>query len=298
MSSSSRTEEFGAVSRGQTFTYEPEKLVLITDKSHPLYDERVNLPVPEALVLSIMAYGVIKPIVCRKNGTHTDGSAIIEVVDGRQRTRATVEANRRLVAAGQRPLLISAVMRRAGEQDAIGCMITTNEVVVVDDVVTKAAKLARFLMHGHSRQEAQIVFGLKPRGIDELEAIANLSPKAQEQLRAREISYSCALELAKLPSTEQASMLQTAADEPKENSITPKDKSKRLTAAAVKRASGRAKTTKSKHKSRPAKILVKMIKNVEAGNVRGSASFKQGVLVALKWAIGGDSVSLGEIEES
>ena len=285
MSSSSRTEEFGAVSRGQTFTYEPEKLVLITNKSHPLYDERVGLPVSEALVLSIMAYGVIKPIVCRKNGTLPDGSAIIEVVDGRQRTKATVEANKRLVAAGQRPILISAVMRRAGEQDAIGCMITANEVNVIDDIVTKALKLVRFLeVYKGSREEAQILFGLKPKGIDELRAIASLSPKAQEQLRSREISYSCALELAKLPSSEQASMLQISADEPKEHGIT--DKSKRLTAAAVKRASGR---TKLKRRSRPAKILVEMIKIVQGGSVRGSASFKEGVLAALKWSIGDDS---------
>ena len=29
---------------------EPEKLTLITDESHPLYDERVHLPVNEELV--------------------------------------------------------------------------------------------------------------------------------------------------------------------------------------------------------------------------------------------------------
>lgn len=76
--------------RENMFRVEPEKMVLVTDENHPLYDPRVHLPLRENLVLNIMAHGVKEPILIRKNGD------TFEVVDGRQRVKHAIEANKRL----------------------------------------------------------------------------------------------------------------------------------------------------------------------------------------------------------
>jgi hypothetical protein len=39
--------------------FEPENLHLVTDKTHPLYDERIHLPISEAMVLNIMDQGFL-----------------------------------------------------------------------------------------------------------------------------------------------------------------------------------------------------------------------------------------------
>src|SRR5512137_1971108 len=113
MTMTNRTQDAGAAARGQTFSYLPEALTLVRDKSHPLYDERVDLPPDEAAVLSIMRHGVIKPITVRKNGYMNGGTAVIEVMDGRSTVIAAAEANRRLLKAGRDPILVPAIIRRA-----------------------------------------------------------------------------------------------------------------------------------------------------------------------------------------
>ena len=88
------------------FHLPPEDLVLILDKDHPLYDERVELPPDESVVLNMMKYGVRVALEVRKDGPE------IQVVDGRRRTINARETNRRLVAEGRDPLLVKVVLAR------------------------------------------------------------------------------------------------------------------------------------------------------------------------------------------
>ncbi len=44
---------YGASGKTNVLTFEPESLHLVTDKTHPLYDERVHLPIDEGMVLNI-----------------------------------------------------------------------------------------------------------------------------------------------------------------------------------------------------------------------------------------------------
>ena len=46
----STKEVWQADAAGSLLLYEPENLTLITDPAHPLYDERVHLPVDEAQI--------------------------------------------------------------------------------------------------------------------------------------------------------------------------------------------------------------------------------------------------------
>jgi hypothetical protein len=99
--------------RGNLFLVPPEDITIIgldteDGPEHPLFDERVLLPVDEALARNIAIHGVIEPVVIRKNGDD-----VIEVIDGRQRVRSARLANERLEAEGKEPVLVP-VVRRVG----------------------------------------------------------------------------------------------------------------------------------------------------------------------------------------
>lgn len=99
---------YGASGKTNVLTFEPENLHLVTDKTHPLYDERIHLPISEAMVLNIMDQGVLEPIIVWKDPE----TGLSCVVDGRQRVRHTLEANKRLLKEGKEPLLVPAVAKR------------------------------------------------------------------------------------------------------------------------------------------------------------------------------------------
>ncbi|WP_338580403.1 hypothetical protein VXE06_16430 [Klebsiella oxytoca] len=101
-------DAYGASGKSNVLFFEPEKLYLVTDKAHPLYDERIHLPINEAMVLNIMDQGVLEPIIIWKDPE----SGMTCVVDGRQRVRHTLEANKHLVKSGESPLLVPAVAKR------------------------------------------------------------------------------------------------------------------------------------------------------------------------------------------
>lgn len=66
-------DAYGASGKTNVLMFEPEKLHLVTDKTHPLYDERINLPIDEGMVLNIKELGVLEPITVWKdpeNGIH------------------------------------------------------------------------------------------------------------------------------------------------------------------------------------------------------------------------------------
>ncbi|MGK3285919.1 hypothetical protein ACSLOY_28170, partial [Klebsiella pneumoniae] len=61
----------GASGKTNVLTFEPENLHLVTDKTHPLYDERIHLPISEAMVLNIMDQWWSKYVETLKPNTQT-----------------------------------------------------------------------------------------------------------------------------------------------------------------------------------------------------------------------------------
>ncbi|HHT0475637.1 TPA: hypothetical protein ACTW83_003826 [Klebsiella michiganensis] len=74
-------DAYGASGKTNVLMFEPENLHIVTDKAHPLYDERIHLPLSEAMVLNIMDQGVLEPIIVWKDPE----TGLSCVVDGRQR---------------------------------------------------------------------------------------------------------------------------------------------------------------------------------------------------------------------
>lgn len=95
-------EVYGASGKTNVLTFEPEHLHLITDKTHPLYDERAHLPIDEGMVLNIAELGVLEPIIVWKDPE----TGLTCVVVGRQRVKHTTEANKLRLKEGKDPLLV------------------------------------------------------------------------------------------------------------------------------------------------------------------------------------------------
>lgn len=199
---------YGAAGRDELLWFRPEDLVVVTDPKHPLYDERVNLPLSEALVLSVMADGVIEAITVRKNGETSDGTPIVEVVFGRQRVRAACEANRRFKAQRKELILVPATRRRGEDADLFGVMITENEQRQDDTPLARARKCARYMQFGKSELDASIRFGVTTTTIRSWLALLECAPEVQALVEKGEMPASIAVKLAKLPREEQPAVLE------------------------------------------------------------------------------------------
>ena len=183
--------------RRQSFLLPPEDLVLITDKDHPLYDERVELPPDEKIVRNMMKYGVRVALKVRKDGES------IEVVDGRRRTINAREANRRLVEEGRDPLLVACEVSRGTDQDHADEMTMLNELRRGDDPITKARKIQRYLDSGRTVEEASMVWGVGEASIKNYLKMLDCAPAVQEAVAAGRLGFTAAQPLAKLPRAEQ-----------------------------------------------------------------------------------------------
>lgn len=101
-------DAYGASGKTNVLMFEPENLFLVTDKTHPLYDERINLPIDEGMVLNIKELGVLEPIIVWKDPENGRSCVVV----GRQRVRHTLEANKLLLKEGKTPLLVPGVVKR------------------------------------------------------------------------------------------------------------------------------------------------------------------------------------------
>ena len=157
-------DAYGASGKTNVLMFEPENLHLVTDKTHPLYDERIHLPISEAMVLNIMDQGVLEPIIVWKDPE----TGLSCVVDGRQRVRHTLEANKRLLKEGKEPLLVPAVAKRGSAVRMAQAMVSANEIRQADTPLGRAKKMADALERGHDEVNRQIaLFGKKSSSVSE-----------------------------------------------------------------------------------------------------------------------------------
>ena len=149
---------YGASGKTNVLTFEPENLHLVTDKTHPLYDERIHLPISEAMVLNIMDQGVLEPIIVWKDPE----SGLACVVDGRQRVRHTLEANKRLSKESKEPLLVPAVTKRGSAVRMAQAMVSANEIRQADTPLGRAKKMTASLDHNPDSIKELHAMVLKP----------------------------------------------------------------------------------------------------------------------------------------
>lgn len=194
----------GSLGRTDLHWYDPNDLVLVEDPNHPLYDERVNLPPHEGTVLSITKYGVLEPVLARVNGQTDEGKTIVEVMDGRQRTRCARIANERLLKDGREPHRVPVILKKPTNGDAMGIMIVANEVRQQDGPLVRARKLHRYMEHGHDMEDVMATFGIKSQTtIKNLLGLLDLDEKVQEEVDKGRVSMSIAKKLTVFPREQQ-----------------------------------------------------------------------------------------------
>src|SRR5208337_4561809 len=127
--------------------FDPDNVVLVDDKTSAIYDERVENDFKESLVLNMMfapdgvPQGVLQPLTGRRN-TETGK---VEIVVGRQRTKAAREANRRLKKQGIEPIRLPVWIRRANDQKSMAMLISENEHRTDDSPMNRAKKAQRYI---------------------------------------------------------------------------------------------------------------------------------------------------------
>ena len=196
-------DAYGAEGQTNELRFDPEKLTLVVDENHPLYDARVHNQFDEAMVLNIMHYGVMVPIVIAKD-TET---GLTVVVDGRQRVINTREANRRLRNQGRQPVLVPATIRRAAGADLAGVMVSTNELRQDDTPLGRAVKMARIMGFGKTEEELSIIFGCTLQTVKNTLALLDCPKVVRDAVEVGRVNVGHALALSKLPVEEQREKL-------------------------------------------------------------------------------------------
>ena len=193
--------------RGSVYILDPDSIVIIgvdtnDGPEHPLYDERIKWPLDEKMVLNIMEFGVMEPVLARRNG------ALAEVIDGRRRVLHAREANKRLTKSGREPIGVSLHMKRGDEKHLVGMSISANEIRSDDSPMAKARKTARYMEMGHSEAQAALIFGVDEITIKGWMKLMDLAPAVQKLVDQGVVSASAAAKLANLSHDDQKKQIE------------------------------------------------------------------------------------------
>lgn len=205
---------FPEANRQDTFKDYPEKLTIITDPAHELFDERALEPFKEELVADILARGQLQPIVVRKNGKNENGEDVIEVIYGRRRVKAILEINRRLEASGQPRMKVWWVNTTdSDEKEVLGKIIAENEIRFADPPSIKARKLHRYIQRGATEKEAATAFGISIAECKKLLKLMELHKDAAIAIDEGRLSLSAASKLIGLNRAEQKKLLESLTED-------------------------------------------------------------------------------------
>jgi ParB family transcriptional regulator, chromosome partitioning protein len=180
-------------------TFDPNDVVLVEDKTSALYDERVENDYKESLVLNMMfapdgvPQGVLKPLTGRRNSE----TGKIEIIDGRQRTKAAREANRRLKQRGFEPIWLPVWIKRANDQRAMGMLISANEHATEDSPINRAKKAQRYIDLGRDEKEVAVLLGMSESTVKNLLKLLDAPAVIRNAVDAGKITTSDAYRLSR-----------------------------------------------------------------------------------------------------
>lgn len=170
-----------------------------TDKGGLLYDERAvqHGDKYKALVRSIYKSGVHRPILVRKT------EDAIEVIDGRQRTKACRDANAQREKDGLDPHRVPVMLKRGADDELVAMSIEANELAEADTPLNRARKAERYVtLHGKTEKEAAAVFGVEAQTIRSWRSLLTLPDRMQKAVESGKLTASAAVQVASLKSEE------------------------------------------------------------------------------------------------
>lgn len=202
---------YGASGKGNVLSMDPDKLTLVTDPKHPLYDRRVHQAPNPKTVRNYRVQGVLEPVLFYKDPETGENL----VIDGRRRVINARELNRQLIDAGEEPITIPAIPKRVmrdSDKSFVGMMVSTNEIREEDSPINRAEKMARMLDVGHTEDAIAVVFGVEVPTVRSALKLLDCCMAVRDAVEAEQITVSHALKLAKLSPDEQRAKVQALID--------------------------------------------------------------------------------------
>jgi ParB family transcriptional regulator, chromosome partitioning protein len=192
--------------RRSYFVFDPNELIIIgldtnDGQDHPLWDERIHLPLSEPMIRNIRVRGVLEPITFVRDGDRA------LVVDGRQRVRHAREALTLQVKAGEFPLVVPGIPRRGNDAELFGVARTLNAHRTADGPMTNARNVERMAAMGLSEDRIALEMGVTPQTVKAWRLLLDLAPVVCKAVEAGALSATAASTLAKLPRAEQIAKL-------------------------------------------------------------------------------------------
>lgn len=186
-----------------------------TASTHDLWDKRIRLPVSEALVNSIARNGVEKAVLVTKNGKRADNTYILEVIDGKQRTRAARVVNEQRAKQGLPPIQIPCSIRRGDGTTLRRVMLSVNAIRQDDNVLDKIEEAVHLLSTAsHTKDEVCTTYGISRETLETWLNIDELHPKVKTAILEGKISATAAVKLHDKKREEQPAILEKILSEP------------------------------------------------------------------------------------
>lgn len=187
--------------RLDAFAIDPDELVLVNDPAHPLYErERLEAPLPPALVANIKHRGVLKPVLVRKNGER------LEVIDGRRRVLCARVANKALVVEGLKPMLVPIIVRKGHDADLVA-ISGAAQMHEEESPLNKARRAQKLVDFGYAADQIAVELGVSERCVQDWTKLLEMSSAVQDAIERRDLTASAALKLAGLDHEAQVKAL-------------------------------------------------------------------------------------------
>lgn len=125
------------------------------------------------------------------------------MVDGRQRVRHTLEANKRLSKDGKEPLLVPAVAKRGSAIRMAQVMVSANEIRQADTPLGRAKKMADALERGHDEDDLALMFGVSVQTVRATLSLLDATQAVRDAVESGIVTVTQARQLASLKPEEQ-----------------------------------------------------------------------------------------------
>lgn len=190
--------------KGKTDVYyfDPADVVLVENEKSVLYDERVKNDYKESLVLNMLfqpdpdgpPQGVLKVLLGQRNPE----TGKVEIIDGRQRTKAAREANKRLKKQGAEPIRLPVLLKRAGSaQRVMAMLISSNEHATEESPSAKARKAQRYIDLGRDEKEVATLLGVSEATVKNMLRLLDAPAALRNAADAGKITQSDAYKLSR-----------------------------------------------------------------------------------------------------
>lgn len=190
---------YGADGSSNLLTFDPDKLVLVTDPTNPLYDKRVHLPVDEAMARNIDYQGVLEPIAVSKNPE----TGLTEVVFGRQRVKAAQLANQWRRERGLAIRLVPGFPYAGKRETALDAIVAENEARTEDTPLGRAEKIRGLMALGRGEDQIAVIMKCGVATVRDTLALLDQPKVVQDAVQAGTIGVKHAKALARFEVDEQ-----------------------------------------------------------------------------------------------